>query len=94
MAPATSRHTNLAGKFFQDTLFSGTYTMNANCNRMVTIDFGNGIPQHLSFVLVSRGDEIYVMDSDNGVIDYRTVKRQFPGLLEFLCENIAVQQGA
>src|SRR4051812_41420591 len=42
----------LAGLIFRDTPFAGTYEVKPNCTGSVTIDFGNGLPQNLAFVLV------------------------------------------
>lgn len=58
----TAKNTTAIGSEITiDFTFSGTYTVNADCSGTMTADFGK-----LHFVIVSNGDELFVVSIDKG----------------------------
>jgi hypothetical protein len=58
--------------------FTGTYTLNPDCTGSGTLHFeGANFEAKLDFVLVSDGDEIFLIDIGGGNLESGTAKRQF-----------------
>ncbi len=58
--------------------FTGTYAVQADCTGSATFKFtGTNTEAKLDFVLISDGDEIYILDTGGGNLESGQAKRQF-----------------
>lgn len=67
---------SVAGNISQ-TPFSGSYTVQADCTGSALFIFANGAEANLTFVLVSNGNEILIIDSGQGTVETGIAKKQF-----------------
>ena len=71
---------SVAGSIYK-TPFDGSYTVNPDCTGSAQLNFpGAPEPANLDFILVADGDEIFIIDSDNGTIEAGTARKQFSRL--------------
>lgn len=58
-----------------DTVFNGTYQLNADCTGTTHLQFAGGVQSDLYFVLVQNGEEAMMLYSDNGALESGDAKR-------------------
>jgi hypothetical protein len=72
----TGTHT-LSGKFGGRFHFTGTYTVAADCSGTASFIYPDGNSAPLDIVIVSDGNEIYMIVAADGPMEAGTAKRQF-----------------
>ena len=66
-----------AGNIAQHYPITGSYTVAADCTGSAEFLFPSGASAHLTFALVSDGNEIIILDVDTGSVEYGSAKKQF-----------------
>ena len=71
---------SVGGQIVFQAAFKGTYTMRPNCTGTALFAFPNDQFANLEFVLVDDGNEMMILDTDKGTVEFGTAKKQFPRL--------------
>jgi hypothetical protein len=68
--------TQSVGGRISNVTFVGEYTTNVDCWGTGTFRFTDGITVHCTFELAANGDEIFIIDSDQGTVETGTARRK------------------
>lgn len=66
-----------AGGKIEKVPFTGTYTLGGDCLGGAEFVFGSGVRANLAFIPVDDGNEILIMDGDQGTIETGIAKKMF-----------------
>jgi len=68
------------GNISQAVIIEGTYSVTAGCTGSMTLNIVSfGVTVHADFVIDQDGTEIRAIGTDNGLVESRVYRKQFPG---------------
>jgi hypothetical protein len=59
------------------TTFTGAYIVNPDCTGSARFLFFNGAEANLDFVITNDGNDVFIIDTDQGTVEFGTAKKQF-----------------
>lgn len=68
---------SVAGRVIEQFPFTGHYVVAPDCTGAAVFSFPGGLAARLDFVLVDNGNEIIILDADQGTVEYGRAKKQF-----------------